>query len=73
MLNRNGFQTSVSGVYAIGGAIRPFYLHVEEEGTLREKKHSNLIFTAIQDGVRAVEDIALRLGGDAAPQSGPAR
>ena len=72
MLN-DGFQTSVSGVYAIGGAISPFYLHVEEEGALREKKHSNLIFTALQDGVRAVEDIASRLGGDAAPQSEPAR
>lgn len=61
MLN-HGFQTSVSGVYAIGGAISPAYLHVEEEGALREKKHSNLIFKAIQDGVGAVEDIAMRLG-----------
>jgi thioredoxin reductase len=58
----HGFQTSVSGVYTIGGAISPAYIHIEEEGTLREKKHSNLIFKAIQDGVRAVEDIALRLG-----------
>ncbi len=61
MLNR-GFQTSMSGVYAIGGAISPVYLHVEEEGSFREKKHSNLIFKAIQDGVRAAEDIAMRLG-----------
>ncbi len=67
MLN-HGFQTSVSGVYAIGGAISPAYLHVEEEGTLREKKHSNLIFKAIQDGVGAVEDIAMRLGEYAPPQ-----
>jgi thioredoxin reductase len=57
-----GFQTSVSGVYAIGGAVSPAYIQVEEEGTLRERKHSNLIFKAIQDGVRAVENIAVRLG-----------
>jgi thioredoxin reductase len=57
-----GFQTSVRGVYAIGGAISPAYLLVEEEGALREKKHSNLIFKAIQDGVRALEDVATRLG-----------
>lgn len=62
-----GFQTSVSGVYAIGGAISPAYIHIEEEGTLREKKHSNLIFKAIQDGVRAVENIATRLGKDVSP------
>ncbi len=62
MVNR-GFQTSVKGVYAIGGAISPAYIHVEEEGTLREKKHSNLIFKAIQDGVCAAEDIAMQLGG----------
>jgi thioredoxin reductase len=58
------FQTSMSGVYAIGGAISPAYLHVEEAGTLREKKHPNLIFKAIQDGVRAVEDIAAKKGSD---------
>lgn len=62
MLN-HGFQTSLRGVYAIGGAISPAYIHVEEEGTLREKKHSNLIFKAIHDGVCAVEDIAMRPGG----------
>lgn len=58
----SSFQTSVKGVYAIGGAISPAFLLVEEEGALRERKHSNLIFKAIQDGVRAVEDIAGRLG-----------
>ncbi|ABK18090.1 NAD(P)-binding domain-containing protein [Syntrophobacter fumaroxidans] len=60
MLN-SCFQTSVKGVYAIGGAISPAYLLVEEEGALREKKHSNLIFKAVQDGVHAAEDIAGRL------------
>ncbi|MHC1724769.1 MAG: NAD(P)-binding domain-containing protein [Syntrophobacteraceae bacterium] len=70
MLNSE-YQTSVSGVYAIGGAISPVYLHVEEEGAFREKKHSNLIFKAIQDGVRAVEDIAMRLGKDVSEKPEP--
>lgn len=69
MLNQ-GLQTSMSGVYAIGGAISPAYLQVEEEGAFREKKHSNLIFKATQDGVRAVEDIALRLNRWMDPQPG---
>ncbi|HOV86254.1 MAG TPA: NAD(P)/FAD-dependent oxidoreductase [Syntrophobacteraceae bacterium] len=66
----HGLRTSVNGVYAIGGAISPAYLHVEEQGTLRERKHSNLIFKAVQDGVRAVEDIAMQRGGTAPPRPG---
>ena len=52
------FQTSIKGIYAIGGAISPAYIEIQEEGAFQEKKHSNLIFTAIKDGVQAVEDIA---------------
>ncbi|MFO7684479.1 MAG: NAD(P)-binding domain-containing protein [Desulfobacterales bacterium] len=52
------FQTSVKGIYAIGGAISPAYIEIQEEGTFRERKHSNLIFTAIRDAVKAVEHIA---------------
>jgi thioredoxin reductase len=52
------FQTSVKGIYAIGGAVSPAYIEIQEEGTFRERKHSNLIFTAVRDGVKAVEHIA---------------
>jgi len=55
-----GFQTSIRGIYAIGGAISPAYIEIQEEGAFKEKKHSNLIFSAIKDGVRAVEEIAAR-------------
>ncbi len=57
MLTRD-FQTSVKGIYAIGGAISPAYIEIQEEGTFQERKHSNLIFTAVRDAVRAVEHIA---------------
>jgi thioredoxin reductase len=52
------FQTSVKGIYAIGGAISPAYIEIQEEGTFRERKHSNLIFTAVRDAVTAIEHIA---------------
>jgi len=51
-------QTSVRGVYAIGGAISPAYILISEKGVLREQKHTNLIYTAVKDGVRVVESIA---------------
>ena len=53
-------QTSIKGIYAIGGAISPAYIEIQEEGTFKEKKHPNLIFTAVEDGVLAIEDIARR-------------
>jgi len=60
MLTRH-FETTTKGVYAIGGAISPVYMLIEEEGALRERKHSNLIFCAVRDGVLAVEHIARRM------------
>ncbi len=54
-------QTTTRGVYTIGGAISPVHIVVQDEGSFREIKHSNLIFTAVRDGVTAVEDIARRL------------
>ena len=57
MLTPN-FQTSVKGIYAIGGAISPAYIEIQEEGTFRERKYSNLIFTAVRDAVAAIEHIA---------------
>jgi len=52
------FQTSIKGIYAIGGAISPAYIEIQEEGTFRERKHSNLIFTAVRDADIAVSHIA---------------
>jgi thioredoxin reductase len=51
-------QTSVKGIYAIGGAISPTYILIEEQGVLKEQKHSNLIYTAVKDGVRVAAAIA---------------
>jgi thioredoxin reductase len=55
-------QTSIKGIYAIGGAISPAYIEVQEEGSFKERKHANLISTAVKDAVRAVDHIAAQLG-----------
>jgi thioredoxin reductase len=55
------FQTSEKGIYAIGGAISPVYIEIQEEGGFRERKHSNLIYKAIRDAVIAVTHIAKSL------------
>ena len=52
------FQTSIKGIYAIGGAVSPAYIEIQEEGTFQERKHSNLIFTAVRDAAKAVGHIA---------------
>lgn len=58
ILLRPPYQTSIRGVYAIGGAISPAYIEIEEQGSFKERKHSNLIFTAVRDAVEAMEHIA---------------
>lgn len=55
------FQTSEKGIYAIGGAISPAYIEIQEEGSFRERKHSNLIYTAIRDAVIAMTHISASL------------
>ncbi len=55
-----GFQTSIEGIYAIGAAISPAYVVIQEDGTLERQKHVDLIFTAVRDGVQAIEEIARR-------------
>jgi thioredoxin reductase len=57
---KSGLQSSTQGIYAIGAAISPAYALVDEDGNLQRKKHTDLIFTAIRDGVQAMEDIANR-------------
>ena len=59
-------QTSRKGVYAIGGSISPSYMEIQPDRTIKEKRHSNLIFTAIQDGITAMEGI---LGASAAAEA----
>ena len=56
LLTRN-LETSRRGVYAIGGSISPSHMEIQEDGTIREKKHSNLIYTAVRDGVAAMNGI----------------
>lgn len=53
-------QTSTEGIYAIGAAISPAHVVIREDGALERQKHLDLIFSAIRDGVRAIEDIARR-------------
>jgi predicted short-subunit dehydrogenase-like oxidoreductase (DUF2520 family) len=48
------------GIYAIGAAISPAFAFVGKDGTLQRKKHTDLIYTAISDGIQAMEDIARR-------------
>lgn len=43
------YQTSTKGIYAIGGAISPSYISVEDKGSFQEVKHPNLIYTAVRD------------------------
>ena len=55
------YQTSTKGIYAIGGAISPSYIAVEEKGSFQEVKHPNLIFTAIRDAQIAMADIVKQI------------
>lgn len=55
------YQCSIKGIYAIGGAISPAYIEVREEGSFKERKHTNLIYTAVKDAVRAVDHIAAQM------------
>jgi thioredoxin reductase len=53
------FQTSVKGIYAIGGAISPTYLCKNWVNGHQEKvRHPNIIHTAVKDGVSVIEHIA---------------
>ena len=57
LLLTQNLQTSIKGVYAIGGSISPSYMEIHPEGTIKEKKHPNLIYTAIKDAVVAMNGI----------------
>ncbi len=57
LLLKRDLQTSRKGIFAIGGSISPSYMMIQSDGTIKEKKHSNLIYTAMIDGVNAVNSI----------------
>ncbi|MCG8638713.1 MAG: NAD(P)-binding domain-containing protein [Desulfobacterales bacterium] len=50
-------ETSMQGIFAIGGAISPSYMEIGPDGVIKEKKHSNLIYTAVLDAQIVMEKI----------------
>ena len=50
-------ETSMNGIYAIGGAISPSYMEIGSDGIIKEKKHSNLIYTAVVDAKIVMDKI----------------
>jgi hypothetical protein len=57
---RSHFQTSIRGTMH-RRAISPAHIEIQEEGSFKERKHSNLIFTAVRDAVQAMEHIVVSL------------
>ena len=57
LLLTSKMESSRKGIYAIGGSISPSYMEARSDGTIMEKKHSNLIYTAIQDAATAISGI----------------
>jgi thioredoxin reductase len=55
------FETTTTGIYAIGGAISPAFMLIDEDGTIKEQKHPNLIYTASNDGALVIESIKQKL------------
>jgi len=51
------FETSKKGIYAIGGAVSPSYMEIGADGIIKEKKHSNLIYTAVWDAKKVIDKI----------------
>ncbi|MGR3178647.1 MAG: NAD(P)-binding domain-containing protein [Candidatus Anammoxibacter sp.] len=56
LLGKN-LQTNRKGIFAIGGSISPVVVEIQEDGTLEEKKHTNLIYTAIKDAKIVIDGI----------------
>ena len=50
-------ETNLKGIYAIGGAVSPSYMEICADGIIKEKKHSNLIYTAVLDASTVLENI----------------
>ncbi|NOX32162.1 MAG: NAD(P)-binding domain-containing protein [Deltaproteobacteria bacterium] len=50
-------ETGKNGIYALGGAISPSYMEIASDGIIKEKKHPNLIYTAILDAQKVMNKI----------------
>ncbi|HCY85626.1 MAG TPA: pyridine nucleotide-disulfide oxidoreductase [Desulfobacteraceae bacterium] len=48
-------ETSHKGIFAIGGAISPSYMEIGADGIIKEKRHSNLIYTAVIDAKAVID------------------
>jgi len=57
LLLSTGHETNRKGIYAIGGSISPSYMEVQSDGAIKEKKHPNLIYTAIKDAITVIDGI----------------
>ena len=51
------FETGRKGIFAIGGAISPSYMEMGDDGIIKEKKHSNLIYTAVWDAKKVMDKV----------------
>lgn len=45
------------GIFANGGAISPSYMEMGDDGIIKEKKYSNLIYTAVWDAKKVMDKI----------------
>jgi hypothetical protein len=50
-------ETGKKGIYAIGGAISPAHMEIGQDGSIKETKHSNLIYTAVVDAEKVIKGI----------------
>ncbi len=57
LLLSENLETSRKGIYAAGGSISPSYMLIQEDGSIRETKHSNLIYTAMRDAAVVIDAI----------------
>lgn len=51
-------ETSKKGIFAIGGSVSPSYMEIDPQGIIKEKRHSNLIYTAVVDAKVVVDHLA---------------
>ncbi len=56
MLSKD-LETNRKGIYAVGGAISPSFMMAGDDRTIKENKHSNLIYTAMLDAKVVMEKI----------------
>ncbi|GAB4299123.1 MAG: NAD(P)/FAD-dependent oxidoreductase [Desulfuromonadia bacterium] len=54
------YESTRKGVYVIGGAISPSFMKISG-ASIKEERHPNLIYTAINDAAHVVESIAAKL------------